>query len=149
MGYHKNILVYFILTTVLFSNSISIFSGQNQLSIKNKSNKNKSLLQSIIDFNYFNFQYAINIKNSFNVEVSSNERNRNILSFQNRYSIINSEKLYTGISVSLDDDNIDNLNVVFGSTFNFENSVLIGLICNTPLNMSKNPFVNFYIGAQL
>ena len=135
--------------TFLCSNSIGIYTGFNQSSFSDKKIRKQSLLQSLVNLNYFNFQYSINNKNSLNLEFSSYEKNKNFLSIQNRYNFFDDEKFYSGLSLRLNDKLKSDLNANFGSSFYLGNDLIFGGVATIPLNKTNNPLINFYLGTKL
>ena len=103
----------------------------------------------MVKLEYFNLQYLINSKNSINLELSSTKNGKNLLSIQNRYSIMKNEKIYSGLSISTNKDFNIGLGSVFGSSFNFSNSAIIGLITSIPFTSYSNSTINLYLGVKL
>ena len=149
MKFFKIITILTFFLSILLPNSIGVFSGLNQFSYSNKKNRHQSLLQSIVYLNYFNLQYSIDEKNSLNIELSSDNNSKNIISIQNRYNFIKNEKIYSGLSLSFNEKYDSELSAIFGSSVGLGNSLLVGVITTIPFSLPNSPLINLYIGAKL
>ena len=132
----------------LYSGSIGIYTGFNQSSFYEKKVRKQSLLQSLVNLNYFNFQYSINKKHSLNLEFSSFENKKSNISIQNRYNFLKDEQFYSGFSIGLNNELKSNLNVNFGSSFYLGNDLFIGGVSTIPVKEKSTPLINFYLGTR-
>ena len=143
-----SIIIVFSLN-LLPAKTIGIFSGYNNHSILTKKNQHESLLSNLIELSYFNLQYFFNEKNSLGVELNINGDRKNNLSIQHRYGLMKNQNFFVGHSISLDENDNSNYNILLGLNRNIRNALILGVITSVPTKNFKSIGVNIYAGAKL